>query len=83
MEGSLKETPYEKRIQRLMTGEDGDQYGFYINITDNIVREVKNPEKACWEDETGRPGGVTYWLQNRFIPIFWMMRKKRNFAEHF
>ena len=43
MEGSLKETPYEKRIQRLMTGEDGDQYGFYINITDNIVREVKNP----------------------------------------
>lgn len=37
MEGSLKETPYEKRIQRLMTGEDGDQYGFYINITDNIV----------------------------------------------
>lgn len=57
MEGSLKETPYEKRIRRLMTGEDGDQYGFYINITDNIVREVKNPEKACWEDETGRPGG--------------------------
>ena len=54
MEGSLKETPYEKRIQRLMTGEDGDQYGFYINITDNIVREVKNPEKACWEDEIGR-----------------------------
>lgn len=47
MEGSLKETPYEKRIQRLMTGEDGDQYGFYINITDNIVREVKNPEKPA------------------------------------
>ena len=23
MEGSLKETPYEKRIRRLMTGEDG------------------------------------------------------------
>lgn len=66
MEGSLKETPYEKRIQRLMTGEDGDQYGFYINITDNIVREVKNPEKACWEDETGRPGGVTYWLQKQY-----------------
>ena len=57
MEGSLKDTSYEKRIQRLMTGEDGDQYGFYINITDNIVREVKNPEKACWEDETGRAGG--------------------------
>ena len=68
MEGSLKETPYEKRIQRLMTGEDGDQYGFYINITDNIVREVKNPEKACWEDETGRPGGVTYWLQKQIYP---------------
>lgn len=48
MEGSLKDTPYETRIRRLMTGEDGDQYGFYINITDNIVREVKNPEKACW-----------------------------------
>lgn len=47
MERSLKDTPYERRIQRLMTGEDGDQYGFYINITDNIVREVKNPEKAC------------------------------------
>lgn len=47
MEGSLKETSYEKRIQRLMTGEDGDQYGFYINITDNIVREVKNPEKPA------------------------------------
>ena len=45
MEGSLKETSYEKRIQRLMTGEDGDQYGFYINITDNIVREVK-PRKS-------------------------------------
>ena len=66
MEGSLKDTPYETRIRRLMTGEDGDQYGFYINITDNIVREVKN---------TG--------CKNRFIPIFWMMRKKRNFAEHF
>ena len=65
MERSLKDTPYERRIQRLMTGEDGDQYGFYINITDNIVREVKNPEKACWEDETGRPGGVTHWLQKQ------------------
>lgn len=47
MEGSLKETPYEKRIQRLMTGEDGDQYGFYINITDNIVREVKTRKKPA------------------------------------
>lgn len=28
MERSLKDTPYERRIQRLMTGEDGDQYGF-------------------------------------------------------
>lgn len=47
MEGSLKETSYEKRIQRLMTGEDGDQYGFYINITDNIVREVKTQKKPA------------------------------------
>lgn len=50
MEGSLKETSYEKRIQRLMTGEDGDQYGFYINITDNIVREVKNPAGRMRQD---------------------------------
>lgn len=46
MEGSLKDTPYETRIRRLMTGEDGDQYGFYINITDNIVREVKKSGKS-------------------------------------
>ena len=45
MEEALKDTSYERRIRRLMAGEDGDQYGFYINITDNIVREVKNPEK--------------------------------------
>lgn len=32
MEGSLKETSYEKRIQRLMTGEDGDQYGFLLTL---------------------------------------------------
>lgn len=55
MGGSLKETSYEKRIQRLMLlGEDGDQYGLYIDISNNIVWEVKNPEQACWEGETGR-----------------------------
>lgn len=48
MGGSLKETSYEKRIQRLMLlGEDGDQYGLYIDISNNIVWEVKNPEQAC------------------------------------
>ena len=41
MEGSLKETPYEKRIQRLMTGEDGDQYGFYINNSDYLKKARK------------------------------------------
>lgn len=57
MGGSLKETSYEKRIQRLMLlGEDGDQYGLYIDISNNIVWEVKNPEQACWEGETGRAG---------------------------
>lgn len=83
MEGSLKETPYEKRIQRLMTGEDGDQYGFYINITDNIVREVKNPEKACWEDETGRPGGVTHWLQKQIYPYILDDEEEKKFRRTF
>ena len=83
MEGSLKETPYEKRIQRLMTGEDGDQYGFYINITDNIVREVKNPEKACWEDETGRPGGVTHWLQKQIYPYILDNEEEKKFRRTF
>ena len=83
MEGSLKETSYEKRIQRLMTGEDGDQYGFYINITDNIVREVKNPEKACWEDETGRPGGVTHWLQKQIYPYILDNEEEKKFRRTF
>ena len=83
MEGSLKDTPYEKRIQRLMTGEDGDQYGFYINITDNIVREVKNPEKACWEDETGRPGGVTHWLQKQIYPYILDNEEEKKFRRTF
>lgn len=39
MGGSLKETSYEKRIQRLMLlGEDGDQYGLYIDISNNKYR---------------------------------------------
>lgn len=46
MERSLKDTPYERRIQRLMTGEDGDQYGFYINITDNIGPGSEKPGKS-------------------------------------
>ena len=69
MGGSLKETSYEKRIQRLMLlGEDGDQYGLYIDISNNIVWEVKNPEQACWEGETGRAGGVTAWLKKQIYP---------------
>ena len=83
IETVLKETPYEKRIQRLMTGEDGDQYGFYINITDNIVREVKNPEKACWEDETGRPGGVTHWLQKQIYPYILDDEEEKKFRRTF
>ena len=83
MERSLKDTPYERRIQRLMTGEDGDQYGFYINITDNIVREVKNPEKACWEDETGRPGGVTHWLQKQIYPYILDNKEEKEFRRTF
>lgn len=66
-----------------MTGEDGDQYGFYINITDNIVREVKNPEKACWEDETGRPGGVTHWLQKQIYPYILDDEEEKKFRRTF
>lgn len=40
----------------MLLGEDGDQYGLYIDISNNIVWEVKNPEQACWEGETGRAG---------------------------
>lgn len=83
MGGSLKDTPYEKRIQRLMVGEDGDQYGLYINITNNIVWEVKNPEKACWADETGRPGGVTQWLQKQIYPYILDNEEEQEFRRTF
>ena len=83
MEGALKDTSYERRIRRLMAGEDGDQYGFYINITDNIVREVKNPEKACWTDETGRPGGVTHWLQKQIYPYILDDKEEKKFRRIF
>ena len=83
MGGSLKDTSYEKRIQRLMTGEDGDQYGLYINITNNIVWEVKNPELACWEGKTGRPGGVTQWLQRQIYPYILDNQEEQEFRKTF
>ena len=52
----------------MLLGEDGDQYGLYIDISNNIVWEVKNPEQACWEGETGRAGGVTAWLKKQIYP---------------
>ena len=80
MGGSLKETSYEKRIQRLMLlGEDGDQYGLYIDITNNIVWEVKNPEQACWEGETGRAGGVTAWLKKQIYPYIMDNEEEQKF----
>lgn len=84
MGGSLKETPYEKRIQRLMLlGEDGDQYGLYIDISNNIVWEVKNPEQACWEGETGRAGGVTAWLKKQIYPYIMDNEEEQKFRRTF
>lgn len=84
MGGSLKETSYEKRIQRLMLlGEDGDQYGLYIDITNNIVWEVKNPEQACWEGETGRAGGVTAWLKKQIYPYIMDNEEEQKFRRTF
>lgn len=84
MGGSLKETSYEKRIQRLMLlGEDGDQYGLYIDISNNIVWEVKNPEKACWEGETGRAGGVTAWLKKQIYPYIMDNEEEQKFRRTF
>ena len=81
---SLKETSYEKRIQRLMLlGEDGDQYGLYIDITNNIVWEVKNPEQACWEGETGRAGGVTAWLKKQIYPYIMDNEEEQKFRRTF
>ena len=81
---SLKETSYEKRIQRLMLlGEDGDQYGLYIDISNNIVWEVKNPEQACWEGETGRAGGVTAWLKKQIYPYIMDNEEEQKFRRTF
>lgn len=84
MGGSLKETSYEKRIQRLMLlGEDGDQYGLYIDISNNIVWEVNNPEQACWEGETGRAGGVTAWLKKQIYPYIMDNEEEQKFRRTF
>ena len=84
MGGSLKETSYEKRIQRLMLlGEDGDQYGLYIDISNNIVWEVKNTEQACWEGETGRAGGVTAWLKKQIYPYIMDNEEEQKFRRTF
>ena len=84
MGGSLKETSYEKRIQRLMLlGEDGDQYGLYIDISNNIVWEVKNPEQACWEGEIGRAGGVTAWLKKQIYPYIMDNEEEQKFRRTF
>lgn len=84
MGGSLKETSYEKRIQRLMLlGEDGDQYGLYIDISNNTVWEVKNPEQACWEGETGRAGGVTAWLKKQIYPYIMDSEEEQKFRRTF
>ena len=84
MGGSLKETSYEKRIQRLMLlGEDGDQYGLYIDISNNIVWEVKNPEQACWEGETWRAGGVTERLKKQIYPYIMDNEEEQKFRRTF
>lgn len=84
MGGSLKETSYEKRIQRLMLlGEDGDQYGLYIDISNNIVWEVKNTEQACWEGETGSAGGVTAWLKKQIYPYIMDNEEEQKFRRTF
>lgn len=66
-----------------MTGEDGDQYGFYINVTNNIVWEVKNPEQACWKGQTGKTGGVTEWLQTQIYPYILDAKKEQEFRKTF
>ena len=84
MGGSLKETSYEKRIQRLMLlGEDGDQDGLYSDISNNSVWEVKNPEQACWEGETGRAGGVTAWLKKQIYPYIMDNEEEQKFRRTF
>lgn len=67
----------------MLLGEDGDQYGLYIDISNNIVWEVKNPEKACWEGETGRAGGVTAWLKKQIYPYIMDNEEEQKFRRTF
>ena len=67
----------------MLLGEDGDQYGLYIDISNNIVWEVKNPEQACWEGETGRAGGVTAWLKRQIYPYIMDNEEEQKFRRTF
>lgn len=67
----------------MLLGEDGDQYGLYIDISNNTVWEVKNPEQACWEGETGRAGGVTAWLKKQIYPYIMDNEEEQKFRRTF
>ena len=67
----------------MLLGEDGDQYGLYIDISNNIVWEVKNSEQACWEGETGRAGGVTAWLKKQIYPYIMDNEEEQKFRRTF
>lgn len=67
----------------MLLGEDGDQYGLYIDISNNIVWEVKSPEQACWEGETGRAGGVTAWLKKQIYPYIMDNEEEQKFRRTF
>ena len=67
----------------MLLGEDGDQYGLYIDISNNIVWEVKNPEQACWEGETGRADGVTAWLKKQIYPYIMDNEEEQKFRRTF
>ena len=67
----------------MLLGEDGDQYGLYIDISNNIEWEVKNPEQACWEGETGRAGGVTAWLKKQIYPYIMDNEEEQKFRRTF
>ena len=67
----------------MLLGEDGDQYGLYIDISNNIVWEVKKPEQACWEGETGRAGGVTAWLKKQIYPYIMDNEEEQKFRRTF
>lgn len=67
----------------MLLGEDGDQYGLYIDISNNIVWEVKNTEQACWEGETGSAGGVTAWLKKQIYPYIMDNEEEQKFRRTF